>query len=469
MNDKDLKLHLLYVHSEMLGYARYGVKLADRLQRMGVTVRDSIEPDMTDPYNVVCWVSTPTHARGWFKGQYPVISTMWEATKLPETFRECLHNFEMVIVPSEQNQELFSRYHHNVKYVPLGIETARWFYTPRTQPEREFRFLIGGSGPRKGTDLAYKAFRKLWPTEGSWGSGPIPTLMFKSPRAIDWMGPRIHHIGGFIPSEQEVSLYEAAHCYLQPSRGEGFGLQPLQAIAQGLPTILTDAHGHHGFAHLGRPISATMKKSDYFIFGDAGDWWEPNLDELCDQMKWVYDHYDLACYEAKVSSRIAAREWGWERTAEKFIDAVGVDKLAAPYKPSVWVPQNMPDHMAAPEWFVPEQKLYEVKVNREWPCNIGGIAYHFRPKYADGTTSTWELADVKRILFENGVLDPVCVEFSNDGEAGEAETGLTKSQLERVPAYSASHKHCIYCGQVLNSGELWEPEYEEAWEPTPVS
>ena len=42
-------------------------------------------------------------------------------------------------------------------------------------------------------------------------------------------------------SDQEVDLFAEAHCYLAPSKGEGWGLCPHQAIAQGCPTVLTDA------------------------------------------------------------------------------------------------------------------------------------------------------------------------------------------------------------------------------------
>jgi hypothetical protein len=100
----------------------------------------------------------------------------------PESFRESLHRFDTIMVPSEQNLELFSQFHPNVRYVPLGIDPAVWHYEDRMPTDRFFRFLIGGSGKRKGTELAV-AFKKLWGKEGSWGDGPIPMLMMKNPKA----------------------------------------------------------------------------------------------------------------------------------------------------------------------------------------------------------------------------------------------------------------------------------------------
>ena len=67
------------------------------------------------------------------------------------------------------------------------------------------------------------------------------------------MDERIHLMTGKLTSEEEVALYSMCHVYVQPSRGEGFGLRPLQAIAQGCPTIATNAHGHAAFSVIRSP------------------------------------------------------------------------------------------------------------------------------------------------------------------------------------------------------------------------
>lgn len=434
------ELTMLHVGSGSIGYGRYGVELHKQLLRMGVDVYDHIDDPEFNPAavppvdhmntgrkskltNVVGWVSVPTHARGWFKGQYSFISSMWEATRLPESFRESMHNFNKVIVPSEQNLELFSRYHDNVSLVPLGVDPEVWGYKKRTPPGAEFRFLIGGSGPRKGTDLAYRAFNrvfKTWPKDG-----PVPKLIMKSPRSEDFYGERIERIGGRIEPQAEVDLYASAHCYIQPSRGEGFGLQPLQAIAQGMPTILTNAHGHAGFAHLGYGLDYKMEQSSYFVYGEAGDWWEPDFDHLCDYMLWVYENYDAACETAKVASDEALSTFTWAETARQFVEALE-GEIDQPYTGNG-------------EWFTPDIKRYKLVTNRDFAADIAGVNYQWRKG-----VEYLELADCKRILFEAGILDPVCCE----GE----DNGLTESQMEHLRDYSGAHSFCRECGHRLNDG-----------------
>lgn len=454
----------LYVHdpdgSGSIGYARMGIHFARHMRDKGVTVYDHLPEPEADPAmahlndgrqsgiaNVVLWASVPTHARGWWKGQSPRIQTMWESTVLPESFRENLHEFDQVIVPSLQNVELFSQYHDNVVYVPLGVDPERWHYVERPTPERYFRFLIGGSGPRKGTDLAHRAFRKVfktWPTDG-----PVPQLILKNPRGEEFYGDGIEMVTGKLSPQAETDLYASAHCYLQPSRGEGFGLQPLQAMAQGIPTILTNAHGHESFAHLGHGLSTALSQSAYFIYGDAGEWWEPNFDELCDWMLYVYNHYERCLGKAKRSAEVIAQEWTWERATEKLLTVLG-DDIAMPYSG---------DHT----WKTPVSKRYLTVLNRDWTADIAGTMYFF-----EKGKEYWEQADVKRILFENELLDPRCVTkptaFVRTPEGSPNltvdDTGLTEEQVRKIPNYTAAHSHCPTCGHRLNSGLTRADEIE---------
>lgn len=427
------ELSLLYTHSESLGYGRMGVQLAAALRADGVDVyerhgEDAGEfPDrdqVAKTTNTVAWCSYPTHARGWYEGQHKVMLTMWETDRLPESFRENLGQFEKVIVPSEQNVELFSLYHDNVSKMLLGVDPVRWHYTPRRPPGQFFNFLIGGSGPRKGCDLAFSAFRDAFPA-GSWGDGPIPRLIMKSPKAQDYYADRVEQVNGRIPNADEEALYADAHCYLQPSRGEGFGLQPLQALAMGIPTILTAEHGHASFAHLGYALASKLVPAGYFMLagqGGAGNWWEPDRDELIGWMRYVYNHYDKAVDDMKVSAERVARDFTWANTAKAFCAVVG-DEMSKPYTGSG-------------EWEMPVIDHFLLITNRDYAAEIAGHHY----QWTKGERY-YEPADVKRILFESGVVDPACL-----GD----DPGFTAGEVEK---YSGIHSWCRECGQKLGSGE----------------
>ncbi len=420
-----MDLNLNYSHAENIGYGRLGVKLHEALTAQGVDVFDYFPspPGMTpDPFGSqgrdaglsanVCWVAIPSHAMGWRAGQHTSVFTMWEGTRLPEQFRECLYHFDTVIVPSDHNVELFSRFHPNVKRAYLGVDPADWSFRERRDPGMFFNFLIGGSGLRKGTDVAFEAFTRAFPTADA--NGPIPRLVMKNPRGESWSWDgRVEVIPGKLTAEEERELYASAHCYLQPSRGEGFGLQPLQALAQGCPTILTDAHGHESFAQLGYGIESDLVPAAYFIYGDAGDWWEPKLDDLVDAMRYVYANYDKACEKAKVAAAVIARDFTWANTAEQFMGAL--DLTATLGEPG--------------EWVLPETLKFRIRTVKDWRCDIAGRRLVFK-----AGVDYWELADVKRILAECALSgDPI---LDMDCLVGD-DTGLLDEQVARLGATAA--------------------------------
>jgi hypothetical protein len=396
-----------------------GMMLDEQIRALGVDVSNDVDGD---PAGTMLLSSTPSHLLKYREGQRLVLLSMWEADNLPEPFRENLHLFDTVLVPSQQNVDLFGEFHPNVRYVPLGIDPKVWKPTRRTKPGHRFNFLIGGSGPRKGLDLAYKAFRTAFP-DRSWGDGPEPWLVFKSPRNVPFSGQRISQINGRISGEEEVLLYAQSHCYLQPSRGEGFGLQPLQAIAQGCPTILTAAHGHASFAHLGIGLSSTMTetKPGSFMHGEAGMWWEPDLNELIEQMRWVYDNYDQAESKAWDCGRIAFDEFTWENSAKRVLDILG----------------SLEPYSGSGEWMEPVSKKYKVVLNRAHAADVAGYSYRWEP-WTEYVVS----ADLKRLLFDAGFLDPSCI-FGDQG--------LTVEEIERAGLKSGAESFCPTCNQVLNS------------------
>jgi hypothetical protein len=379
---------------------------------------------------------------------------MWESSILPEPFREGLDSFDTVIVPSMQNLELFSQYHPNVKYVPLGLDTDEWHPIARPSKDNEtFTFLISGGGKRKGADLAIEAFRKVF------GGAAGVRLIVHTPRTSD-IPPEdnIHLMRGFLNAEEEKAMYSIAHVYVQPSRGEGFGLRPLQAIAQGIPTIATNAHGHEAFGHLityplGWELQETPPQS--FHHGPAGSWWEPSMADLCEAMESAYENYDRDVVIARANGDKAVEEFTWENCANGYLDAIGRERLELPdILPTEAVVRTLREtDYNGPfqtNWVMPEIRKYLVRVNVARMFEVGGIQYLMEPGH-----DYWEPADVKRVLFESGSLDLSCLP---QNVTRDIDMGLTDEQLERMPQYSASHANCPTCGNKLNTNR---PTMEE--------
>lgn len=107
-----------------------------------------------------------------------------------------------------------------------------------------FALTVGTLQPRKNIEAAIDAFERIAPGHPQlklaivgargWGYEQLLELLAKSK-----VGDRVVVLGRVDDSELRT-LYRRADCLVFPSRYEGFGFPPLEAMASGTPVISTD-------------------------------------------------------------------------------------------------------------------------------------------------------------------------------------------------------------------------------------
>jgi glycosyltransferase involved in cell wall biosynthesis len=264
-------------------------------------------------------MGVPMSCKGWLKGQYRVLNTMWESDTLPSSFKRYLPLYDMIVVPNEIDQRLFSQHHDNVRVVPLGIDQTEYFPTDVPRHVR-FQFRAGGSlWWRKGLDVVVKAFNKL--------NLPDADLRIKAaPHASDVpkepLGPNVYLDRQWMTHQEKCEWFAAADCFAAASRGEGFGLMPLQTIAMGIPTIVSRTTGQIQFSHLATG-QIDCGKSPAVI---GGRWDEPNFDQLCEAM---LDHYrNRNKYQAQARADVhRVDEFSWDKAVQKMLATLPEGRL----------------------------------------------------------------------------------------------------------------------------------------------
>ena len=304
-----------YYAADHLGYGRMGMQVHDGLLRAGVRVDTDV---LASDAGTVLFIKIPPLAKRWRSGQRPIIWTMYETTEVPVEFRD-LDDFETVVVPCEANREAFARWHGNVHSVPLAVDERGRYRRPRV--DGPFKVFASGSEKRKGLDVACEVFQKAFP-----GNNDV-RLVLKTPTDMTFGLPsdvRFERVTGFLSSWREVQLYASANVYLGLSRGEGFGMMPLQAIVQGTPTLLSSGHGHAEFQHYGIPVDTELvEATEYRLYGEAGCWWEPSVDDAVDKLRDVYNNYESHVAVATYNAMHASEEFTWDTTVARLLDVLG--------------------------------------------------------------------------------------------------------------------------------------------------
>lgn len=143
--------------------------------------------------------------------------------------------------------------HAPVVVAPLGVDLAaftpaqggdeaRWREHALPEDTR-YVFYVGTLEPRKGLDVLLAAFRSVAARDGvvelwlagqaGWGQGPLEQELASHP-----FRSRIRRLG-YVDQGLLPALYRHAAVVAYPSRGEGFGLPVLEALACGAPTVTT--------------------------------------------------------------------------------------------------------------------------------------------------------------------------------------------------------------------------------------
>jgi glycosyltransferase involved in cell wall biosynthesis len=124
-----------------------------------------------------------------------------------------------------------------------------------------------------------------------------------------------------LPPERVGDVYNWPHLVCQPSRGEGFGLVPLEALARGVPVALTAATGHCQYLYLSRQGALWHERGITLVRtgasaplddlqGSSG----PEVTPACILDALVESHRDWLelSDNARDSAAAVAEEWAWE-------------------------------------------------------------------------------------------------------------------------------------------------------------
>ncbi len=299
--------------------------------------------------------------------------TMMETADLPEGWVEACECMDEIWVPTKFNLETFIRAgvpREKIKIVPLGVDTN--YFDPEQTPPMQipgvkgFNFLsIFQWTKRKGWDILLKAYLQAFTQADDvalvirsyYRSGQEVETRIRE--YISGLGydvariPRISVISQPITAKHMPALYKACDAFVLPTRGEGWGLPYLEAMAMGLPVIGARFSAHLDFMNdensylidnLGlEPVDEDQAQDSPLYKGAS--WGKPSLEHTAELMRYVYEHRDEAVAKGKKALQEVRAMWTVERQVERTAEALleGAKDPSAVEPESAKIPESVPE------------------------------------------------------------------------------------------------------------------------------
>jgi glycosyltransferase involved in cell wall biosynthesis len=167
---------------------------------------------------------------------------------------------------------------------------------------KPYVLAVGSLARHKNLEAVFAAMQLLG--QQGWDyviAGPVnPRIFGEVPRGAPTVAKQL----GYVTDAELRALYEGAACLVYPSRYEGFGLPPLEAMACGCPVIVS------------RSASLPEVCGEAALYVDADD-----HQQLAAAIRRVMCEENLAT-RLRQLGRERAGQWTWARSADLALSAV---------------------------------------------------------------------------------------------------------------------------------------------------
>jgi glycosyltransferase involved in cell wall biosynthesis len=307
-----------------LGYGEAATHIMNTFEKLGVEcLIKSKEANIGISFNMPSYYL-------FGQDQYKIGYTPWESTELLFGWHHGIAHVDELWTTSAWCADIFSKhtdkpiflYEHGITddWVPLKKEYNK---------SRPFRFLhVGEPASRKDAQLVVNTFVDLFGDDPNYElilkCSRLNTTRVKDPVTGEFDGtpntfyPNIRIIEEKLTPEQMVGLYNLCDVFVYPSWGEGFGFNPLQAMATGMPTICTEGWATYA-RYITMPLGAKWWQSPW-PETHPGLLMKPDAEQLKYYMKDVVQNYNKYSELAYKNAFLIHKDYNWEKVSKPAVE-----------------------------------------------------------------------------------------------------------------------------------------------------
>lgn len=268
---------------------------------------------------------------------YRIGFTMLETTGIPVEWVHQCNLLDEVWVPSPFNAWTFRRsgVTRPIQIMPLGLININYFnpFITSYPISGVFTFIsIFEWGERKAPEILLRAFNLAFRKDEPVvlickytcsDPGIHPQQLIKALNLDPDGGNIVYSENEAVPYYQIPQLYRSADCFVLPTRGEGWGMPILEAMACGLPVIASFWSAQQYFMNdtNSYPLQVSLiearAKCPYY---QGFKWANPDEDHLVQLLRNVYEHPDEARKKGIRAARDVAEKWSLPVTAKRMRD-----------------------------------------------------------------------------------------------------------------------------------------------------
>lgn len=282
------------------------------------------------------------------RASYHIAYTPFETDGIPIQWLLPLRGMDEIWVPSNYNRIAYINYGispEKIRVIPHGVDST--FFNPDVLPLKYSRgkFNFGSvfdwterKNPKALIRAYYNEFtnedvtltiRTFWRFKG--GSEGTREYINNEVQGIknEYSGrtefPKILFWFEAMDDSIMPNFYKSFDCFVLPTRGEGFGLPFIEAMACGVPVIGPEIGGHRDFMNENNSILVKSKMSniDNQLFlrlqpqYSGQRWVDVDMECLAKSMRWAYENKEEINNTANDVAIDINKNWTWENTSEK--------------------------------------------------------------------------------------------------------------------------------------------------------